>query len=893
MRVHPVIFAAAITTAGAYSTGCSGANGTPSGVVETASSHDVSETGDDGVDARAPGSHRVDDVLPESDSAAGPLDASADANGSGPASGPAGCGPALLLDRRVIHSWQGGLTATRFSQATAPFTGTVSTSDSAFRTVGLAGYQGSQARVAMAANGPGGCVISRWSADLAPLAETLFADERCLSLVETPEGVLVAAQGDGDARLVLLAHDTLAVRAVAALPSEPTARPVAADLDATGRVSTGGSHWLVGLSGGALVASVTSSDIAVGPLLALPGVVRDLSTVLDGRSVAVVGTSTDDEGVLGRTLVRIVNTDGVLTALPPIESPDPITAPLALRLPCEEPLLGPAQCDEGLIVAAGREYVRTYSLATGESVTSVPVPAFLATALAIGDDDWVYTGGSHWLGERGGVYRVHLGDGALESLAAFAIGSARTVPSLVPLGDGEMAVLACTETGPTLYTAPGPAQVAPGWPVVGGELSRPGAPTLDPTACPGARRHVWTTVPDLNVRLHGVVALPDGGVAAAGASLDQPNGDLVVLRLGPAGQFTWLSPHVAPGQGSGSSLAVLPGGRLVVAGHEGVAASAGGVVHIVALDGTYEQSQVLAVDGEDELSDVDVLSDGGIGTVGWRTADGPSHQVRVVRLTPALTVDWDIVLGAGGLGTGRGLAPMDGGGLVVVGAERDGTNGQDDGFVARLDATGEEAWSTRLGGPFDDVFEDVAAVPGGTLAAVGARSLSGEERATWLVLIDADGQVLLDRILAGSEASAVVAWDDHLDLFGDDFVGSRVDLFGNVITAGELDTGLEVMEKRSIKALSPGPDGGLVVGGVLFDAPGVVRPVLALTDAWGRASCEAAGVCVHADSTACDDADPCTSDRCDPYTGSCAHSPLSEGAPCAVGSTCQVGVCKP
>src|SRR5690606_32404155 len=40
----------------------------------------------------------------------------------------------------------------------------------------------------------------------------------------------------------------------------------------------------------------------------------------------------------------------------------------------------------------------------------------------------------------------------------------------------------------------------------------------------------------------------------------------------------------------------------------------------------------------------------------------------------------------------------------------------------------------------------------------------------------------------------------------------------------------------------------------------------------------------------CDDGNACTNDICDPVSG-CASVPVEDGSPCAVGGTCQAGVC--
>jgi len=57
-----------------------------------------------------------------------------------------------------------------------------------------------------------------------------------------------------------------------------------------------------------------------------------------------------------------------------------------------------------------------------------------------------------------------------------------------------------------------------------------------------------------------------------------------------------------------------------------------------------------------------------------------------------------------------------------------------------------------------------------------------------------------------------------------------------------------------------------------------------------------AGICIAGTELDCDDANPCTDDACNPYSG-CTHSPVAEGTDCSGGpcgpSSCRLGHCVP
>ncbi len=62
-------------------------------------------------------------------------------------------------------------------------------------------------------------------------------------------------------------------------------------------------------------------------------------------------------------------------------------------------------------------------------------------------------------------------------------------------------------------------------------------------------------------------------------------------------------------------------------------------------------------------------------------------------------------------------------------------------------------------------------------------------------------------------------------------------------------------------------------------------------DAWGRQACSTGG-CADQGIVACDDGDPCTTDRCDGESGKCSSIPYADATPCAVGKVCVAGACK-
>lgn len=76
-----------------------------------------------------------------------------------------------------------------------------------------------------------------------------------------------------------------------------------------------------------------------------------------------------------------------------------------------------------------------------------------------------------------------------------------------------------------------------------------------------------------------------------------------------------------------------------------------------------------------------------------------------------------------------------------------------------------------------------------------------------------------------------------------------------------------------------------------LNVQGVTVVRLVHSDAFGNVDCASSGPCYDLKAGACDDADPCTTDRCDSLHGGCWHEMLPEGATCGPGAVCKAGAC--
>ncbi len=396
-------------------------------------------------------------------------------------------------------------------------------------------------------------------------------------------------------------------------------------------------------------------------------------------------------------------------------------------------------------------------------------------------------------------------------------------------------------------------------------------------------------------------------------------------------------------------------------------------------------------------------ADGGVLLLGGNGNGGSSSNALAVRVSPAGGVVWAKELGGADMDRFRGGAAA-ANGAVAVGSTRSPTNGLDDGWLVHLDSSGKAGLDQHYGGASNDEFLGIAAAPGGWVMAGSTRSLGNGQEEGWLVRVDAKGQLLwqqnyggtsIDTLAAvialpngnfaavgensssakqGSDAwllivqgdgkplisktyhmgehdyaTAVAALPDGgLILTGEASANgnpelwvARTDAEGNqlwkdVVTGNQAETGRAVSVLADggwavagdssssnpgslggidgwllrydawgnrmwnkhfgsngnewFSAIAAPADGGLWLGGRRWASGGLNTWYLRV-NAWGHSSCAAAGLCKDKLASDCQDALPCTLDDCDPSAG-CSHPALQAGSACGAGQLCTASGCQ-
>lgn len=155
--------------------------------------------------------------------------------------------------------------------------------------------------------------------------------------------------------------------------------------------------------------------------------------------------------------------------------------------------------------------------------------------------------------------------------------------------------------------------------------------------------------------------------------------------------------------------------------------------------------------GPDWLTSIDLFPDGAVAASGL-TNPAPNVQLALVlRFDAGGDLIWERDYGGKGVEWAEFLQALPDGGMVVVGATNSRGEGETDGWVFRLDPSGEVLWDQTFGGARRDRIDAVSALPDGGFVVSGDTESAGDGPFDgWVIRLDADGDVLWERTYGGA-----------------------------------------------------------------------------------------------------------------------------------------------
>lgn len=287
----------------------------------------------------------------------------------------------------------------------------------------------------------------------------------------------------------------------------------------------------------------------------------------------------------------------------------------------------------------------------------------------------------------------------------------------------------------------------------------------------------------------------EGRAAADGATLlwgrsFGPTGlhEAMIVRLDRWGFVTWDVRLAGPEHlGLGEAVEMPDGGALAVGWR-----SSGGtrVGWIVRIDPSGAVAWERTIDGaQSDLAGVAGDGAGGAVACGALRDGLGNRDALVLGLDGSGDVTWSRAFGDEGHLSCQAIARASDGAWLLAGSRKDGVTSDDDGFLARVEATGV-AWLVAHGGEGEDRLTSVAALLDGGAVLGGTRSVDAGSRRPWVVRTVADGGIGAPCDTVASLVPDEVAGVASLSPVASDVVASTVFVEDTLMAVEEVELGL-------------------------------------------------------------------------------------------------------
>jgi hypothetical protein len=301
--------------------------------------------------------------------------------------------------------------------------------------------------------------------------------------------------------------------------------------------------------------------------------------------------------------------------------------------------------------------------------------------------------------------------------------------------------------------------------------------------------------------LHTILQTPDSGYIAGGTSSSSAgfdksqniigNSDYWVVKLDASGKKQWDKTFGGYYTEQLSAIGLTTDGGYILGGTSDSFAGAdktddprGGESNddywIVKLDAIGNKQWVRTIGGNDDdvLYSLQQTNDGGYILGGWSQSNKGFDKSEnskggddywIVKLDAAGNRQWDKTLGGSGGDSFRHLQQTGDGGFILVGLsdsdagfdKSENKKGETDGWIVKLDASGNKVWDKTFGGSNSDVFWSVQQTmdSGYIVGGFSNSNASGDKSENaknipwidyWIVKLDASGTKEWDKTIGGN-----------------------------------------------------------------------------------------------------------------------------------------------
>lgn len=292
---------------------------------------------------------------------------------------------------------------------------------------------------------------------------------------------------------------------------------------------------------------------------------------------------------------------------------------------------------------------------------------------------------------------------------------------------------------------------------------------------------LWTA--NLGWQLDDMIQTADSGFIACGLrAFGRPvvySEDFWIIKLNKSGAVEWMKNYGGTKQDYSHAIRQKQNGNYIISGITnsidgeviGKALADLADVWVIELDGNGNlvNQKVLDVVGSDSyFATIDVTNDGGVIVAATTAITTGPNDILLYKLAPDLSVQWSRIIGGSGQDIPSSIYENENGEFILAGSgtstdgdiiTADGINS--DGFIMKLNASGNIIWTKIIGGGWQEGINKAKPLAGGDIIVAGTSNsdpspgfplpVTGGSQDPLIFRLDANGNKIWGRRLGGTD----------------------------------------------------------------------------------------------------------------------------------------------
>lgn len=258
---------------------------------------------------------------------------------------------------------------------------------------------------------------------------------------------------------------------------------------------------------------------------------------------------------------------------------------------------------------------------------------------------------------------------------------------------------------------------------------------------------------------NGIVRAPDGGFMVVGTtySFGAGGSDMYICKFNSNGTHQFTKTYGGTEYDYGNSIIAVNNGYVMVGAAPDVNFNQDVFLVKTDLNGNKIWEKFLDGGNYESATKIIQTADGGFAIIGFSSA-GNNTDMLLIKTNSNGDKIFEKLYGGSEYETAYGIVEYPGGGFVLAGATASFGLGDQDAYIVRTDASGNELWSFPYGVDSYDWFNSIAIAPDGGLVACGTGTQS---LLVYLLKIDPSGTKVWERYFDPYYATSIKATRDN------------------------------------------------------------------------------------------------------------------------------------